>query len=150
MNRKQFVAAAFAAAIPAYLLIAAMVYALFQGGMLGDDARVSAILWVIFVMAALGGIIVGVLPFAVVIFPGLYPIAAAVPAPAGPAIQPASDGSKAQSGDSRAEQGEYEDEFGEREEFTDYADESSEFDEFDDFAEEVEEEQPQPKKKGRR
>lgn len=150
MNRKQFVAAAFAAAIPAYLLIAAMVYALFQGGMLGDDARVSAVLWVVFVTAALGGIIIGVLPFAVVIFPGLYPIAAAVPAPAGPATQPAAGGDKGQTGDSKAGQGEYEDEFGEPEEFTDYADESSEFDEFDDFAEEVEEEKPQPKKKGRK
>ena len=90
------------------------------------------------------------LPFAVVIFPGLYPIAAAVPAPAGPATQPAAGGDKGQTGDSKAGQGEYEDEFGEPEEFTDYADESSEFDEFDDFAEEVEEEKPQPKKKGRK
>lgn len=148
MNRKQFVAAAFAAAIPAYLLIAAMVYALFQGGMLGDEAKVSVVLWVIFVTAALGGIIIGVLPFAVVIFPGLYPIASTGPVPAGPAAQPASGGSKGQSGDSKSGKGEYEDEFGEPEEFTDYADESSDFDEFDDFAEEVEEEKPQPKKKG--
>lgn len=150
MNRKQFVAAAFAAAIPAYLLIAAMVYALFQGGMLGDEAKVSAVLWVVFVIAALGGIIIGVLPFAVVIFPGLYPIAAAGPASVGPAAQPASGGSKGQSAGSKAEKDEYEDEAGEPEEFTDYADESSEFDEFDDFAEEVEEEKPQPKKKGRK
>lgn len=148
MNRKQFVAAAFAAAIPAYLLIAAMVYALFQGGMLGDEAKVSAVLWVVFVTAALGGIIIGVLPFAVVIFPGLYPIAAAGPAPASPANQPVSGGSKGPSGDSKAEPGEDEGEVGEPEEFTDYADESSGFDEFDDFAEEVEEEKPQPKKKG--
>jgi len=156
VNRKQFVAAAFAAAIPAYLLIAAMVYALFQGGMLGDEAKVSAVLWVIFVTAALGGIIIGVLPFAVVIFPGLYPIAAAGPAPAGPAAQPASGGKKGQPADDNAGDGGYKDEFGgseetgEQEEFTDYADESSEFDEFDDFAEEVEEEKPQPKKKGRK
>jgi hypothetical protein len=92
VNRKQFVAVAFAAAIPAYLLVAAMVWALFQGGMLGDEAKVSATLWVIFVISALGGIIIGVLPFAIVIFPGLYPMAATVsgsgPAPVPQAAPP--------------------------------------------------------------
>ncbi|MFM7057820.1 MAG: hypothetical protein ACKO2P_12950 [Planctomycetota bacterium] len=151
MNRKQFVAAAFAAAIPAYLLIASMVWALFQGGMLGDDAKVSAVLWVVFVIAALGGIMIGVLPFAVVIFPGLYPIAAAGPATApGPASRPAEE---SDAGKSSAETG-GDDEFGNSgsdEEFTDYADDSAgEVDDFDDFAEEAEEEPPQPKKKGRK
>jgi len=156
VNRKQFVAAAFAAAIPAYLLVAAMVYALFQGGMLGDEAKVSAVLWVVFVIAALCGIIIGVLPFAVVIFPGLYPIAAPVASPAGPATPAAAGGSTGKTGSSKSSSGESDDEFadseaaGESEEFDDYAGESAEFEEFDDFAEEVEEEQPQPKKKGRK
>ena len=155
MNRKQFVAAAFAAAIPAYLLVASMVWALFQGGMLGDEARVSAALWVVFVIAALGGIIIGVLPFAVVIFPGLYPIAAAGPATAaGPAAQPPSGASADKNRSAGEEKGEFGDEFdstGDAEEFTDYADESAaEFDDFDDFAEEAEEEPQKPKKKGRK
>lgn len=155
MNRKQFVAAAFAAAIPAYLLVASMVWALFQGGMLGDEARVSAALWVVFVIAALGGIIIGVLPFAVVIFPGLYPIATAGPATAaGPAAQPSSGASADKNRSAGEEQGEFGDDLdstGDAGEFTDYADESAaEFDDFDDFAEEAEEEPQKPKKKGRK
>jgi hypothetical protein len=150
VNRKQFVAAAFAAAIPAYLLVASMVWALFQGGMLGDEAKVSAALWVIFVIAALGGIIIGVLPFAIVIFPGLYPIAAAGTSSGGPATAPPVDTSDRTGGAAKGGAGD-EDEFGGEEEFSDYADDASaEFDEYDEFAEEVEEEPPQPKKKGRK
>jgi hypothetical protein len=77
MTKKQFVLSAFAAAIPAYLLIGSMVWSLFQGGMLTDTAKVSIALWVVFIVVALGGLIIGVLPFAVLIFPGLYPVAAA-------------------------------------------------------------------------
>jgi hypothetical protein len=152
VNRKQFVAVAFAAAIPAYLLVAAMVWALFQGGMLGDEAKVSVALWVIFVISALGGIIIGVLPFAIVIFPGLYPMAATVsgsaPAPV-PQAAPGVAGRKGKQGpeeeavESPEESAESADEFGDASEF-------DEFDEFDEFADEVEEEPPQPKKKGRK
>jgi hypothetical protein len=144
MNRKQFVASAFAAAIPAYLLVASMVWALFQGGMLGDEAKVSAALWVVFVLAALGGIIIGVLPFAIVIFPGLYPMAAAATAGSPPSAPP-----------EPRELGVGEDNENDPRADSDLGDESegidSEFDEFADEAdfEEVEEE-PQPKKKGRK
>jgi hypothetical protein len=149
VNRKQFVAVAFAAAIPAYLLVAAMVWALFQGGMLGDEAKVSAALWVIFVISALGGIIIGVLPFAIVIFPGLYPMAATVSG-SGPAPVPqAAPGVAGRKGKQATEEEDVE----RPEESAESADEFgdvSEFDEFDEFAEEVEEEPPQPKKKGRK
>lgn len=149
VNRKQFVAVAFAAAIPAYLLVAAMVWALFQGGMLGDEAKVSAALWVIFVISALGGIVIGVLPFAIVIFPGLYPMAATVSGSAPAPVPQAAPGVAGRKGKQATE-----DEAGERpEESAESADEfgdASEFDEFDEFAEEVEEEPPQPKKKGRK
>ncbi len=77
MTKKQFVLSAFAAAIPAYLLIGSMVWSLFQGGMLTDQARVSVALWAVFIVVALGGLLIAVLPFAVLIFPGLYPVAAA-------------------------------------------------------------------------
>jgi len=77
MTKKQFVLSAFAAAIPAYLLIGSMVWSLFQGGMLTDQARVSVALWAVFIIVALGGLLIAFLPFAVLIFPGLYPVAAA-------------------------------------------------------------------------
>lgn len=147
MNRKQYVAVAFSAAIPAYLLVASVVWALFQGGMLGDEAKVSAALWVVVVVSALGGIILGVLPFAVVIFPGLSPTAPAGAAPQAIPQLPADVGGNKggrkpedEDPDTYTESAESADEFGD----------ASEFDEFDEFAEEVEEEPPQPKKKGRK
>jgi hypothetical protein len=147
MNRKQFVASAFAAAIPAYLLVASMVWALFQGGMLGDEAKVSAALWAVFVLAALGGIVIGVLPFAIVIFPGLYPMAAAAAAPAAPQ-RPANEAQKRDTTPEAESQDEAGDgEFSGDDEFEDYADNTGS--DFDEFAEEAEEE-PQPKKKGRK
>ncbi|MEY3457299.1 MAG: hypothetical protein RL215_456 [Planctomycetota bacterium] len=144
MNRKQFVASAFAAAIPAYLLVASMVWALFQGGMLGDEAKVSAALWVVFVLAALGGITIGVLPFAIVIFPGLYPMAATASGSASTASAPTNSTPQEESLEAETTEP-LDDEFGGQDEIDSYADE------FDEFAEEaVEEEPPQPKKKGRR
>jgi hypothetical protein len=144
MNRKQFVASAFAAAIPAYLLVASMVWALFQGGMLGDEAKVSAALWVVFVIAALSGIIIGVLPFAIVIFPGLYPIAAAASGSA--SATTAAPGRKTQDENLEDESAEpLDEEFGGQDEIDSYADD------FDEFAEDVQEEEPpQTKKKGHR
>lgn len=151
MNRKQLVGSAFAAAIPAYLLVASMVWALFQGGMLGDDAKVSAALWAVFVLAALGGIIIGVLPFAIVIFPGLYPMAAAAPGPGIVPPGPEGTGSKKAIEQEPVADADVEasgnDDDSEYEDFGDGGD--SEFDEFAAEAEEAEEE-PQPKKKGRR
>ncbi len=99
MTKKQFVLSAFAAAVPAYLLIGSMVWSLFQGGMLTDQARVSVALWVVFIVVALGGLVIGVLPFAVLIFPGLYPVAAAGAVAAGTAgVQSTPPGDSAGSG----------------------------------------------------
>lgn len=147
VNRKQYVAVAFSAAIPSYLLIAAVVWGLFQGGMLSDGAKMTATLWVLVVVSSLCGIIIGVLPFAVVIFPGLSPTAPAgvATAQAGrPAELPAGAGGKV--GKREDEEIIYEESAESADEFGD----ASEFDEFDEFAEEVEEEPPQPKKKGRK
>jgi hypothetical protein len=91
MTKKQFVLSAFAAAIPAYLLIGSMVWSLFQGGMLTDTAKVSIALWVVFIVVAIGGLVIGVLPFAVLIFPGLYPVAAGT-LPAGGSSQQGASG----------------------------------------------------------
>ncbi len=73
MTKKQFVLTSFTAAIPAYLLVAAMISSLFQNGMLTDDASVSTVMWVIFTVTGIGVILIGFLPFAVMLFPGLYP-----------------------------------------------------------------------------
>jgi hypothetical protein len=108
MTKKQFVLSAFAAAIPAYLLIGSMVWSLFQGGMLTDTAKVSIALWVVFIVVALGGLVIGVLPFAVLIFPGLYPVAAAGTVPAVGGSQSGSSG-KSSAADEDTEPGGLED-----------------------------------------
>jgi hypothetical protein len=77
MTKKQFVFTSFTAAIPAYLLVAAMISSLFQNGMLTDDASVSTTMWVIFTVTGIGVILIGFLPFAVMLFPGLYPTSGA-------------------------------------------------------------------------
>jgi uncharacterized membrane protein len=73
MTKKQFVLSAFVAAIPAFLLIAVVVLVLMDAetGILTDGAKPSIALWVAFVGSALGALVMGVLPFAVMIFPGL-------------------------------------------------------------------------------
>ena len=109
MTKKQFVLSAFAAAIPAYLLIGSMVWSLFQGGMLTDTAKVSMALWVVFIVVALGGLVIGVLPFAVLIFPGLYPVAAAGTVPAGGGSQSGSSRKSAAAADEDSEPGGLED-----------------------------------------
>lgn len=73
MSKMQFVLTGFAAAVPGYLLIYAMISSLFYDGMLTDDARVSTLMWIVFSVTGVGAILIGFLPFAVVVFPGLYP-----------------------------------------------------------------------------
>jgi hypothetical protein len=79
MTKKQFVLSAFVAAIPAFLLLAVVVLSLMDAtsGILTDGAKPSIALWVAFVGSAIGALVMGVLPFAVMIFPGLYPVAEA-------------------------------------------------------------------------
>ena len=72
MNKKQLIAVSFVAAIPAAALLAFLVLGLLQG-MLSDGARVSVVLWVVWVLAALGSLSMAFLPFAIMFFPGLMP-----------------------------------------------------------------------------
>ncbi len=135
MTKKQFVLSAFVAAIPAFLLIAVVVLSLMDAetGILTDGAKPSIALWVAFVGSALGALVMGVLPFAVMIFPGLYPMAA-VAAASGPVPGGAMNNSDAGGDDDGLEGGVADDDFG--------------GDEFaDEFAEDAEfEEQPAPAK----
>lgn len=72
MNKKQFIAVSFVAAVPAAALLVFLVLGLLQG-MLSDGATVSAVLWVVWVLAALGALSMAFLPFAIMFFPGLMP-----------------------------------------------------------------------------
>ena len=72
MNKKQFIAVSFVAAIPAAALLAFLVLGLLQG-MLSDGARVSVVLWIVWVLAALGSLSMAFLPFGIMFFPGLMP-----------------------------------------------------------------------------
>lgn len=124
MTKKQYVLASFLAAVPAYGLIAAMLWAMISAGMLEDGSRVSAALWVVFILTFLGGLTIGVLPFAVLIFPGLMPIAAMAGAPAGsPPAQP-KDGGKSKPADD-------EEELSDSEEYADSEEYSEEYSEDD-------------------
>ncbi|MFM7163697.1 MAG: hypothetical protein ACKO3T_00525 [Planctomycetaceae bacterium] len=138
MTKKQFVLSAFVAAIPAFLLIAVVVVSLMDSasGILTDGAKPSIALWVAFVGSAIGALVMGVLPFAVMIFPGLYPVAA-VSAPSGP-VTGGGSLSQGSGEDDGAEAGGLEDDFG--------------GDEFaDEFAEDAEaEEEPAPAVKGKK
>ena len=72
MNKKQFIAVSFVAAVPAAALLAFLVLGLLQG-MLSDGATVSVVLWIVWVLAALGALSIAFLPFAIMFFPGLMP-----------------------------------------------------------------------------
>jgi len=139
MTKKQFVLSAFVAAIPAFLLIAVVVLSLMDSetGILTDGAKPSIALWVAFVGSALGALVMGVLPFAVMIFPGLYPMAAVTTA-AGPAAGAVPKGSDVDGDDDGVDVGVADDDFGGNE----FADE---------FAEDAEaEEEPAPAAKGKK
>lgn len=79
MNKKQFIAVSFVAAVPAAALLVFLVLGLLQG-MLSDGATVSPVLWVVWVLAALGALSMAFLPFAIMFFPGLMPDPALVTA----------------------------------------------------------------------
>jgi len=113
MTKKQFVLSAFVAAIPAFLLLAVVVLSLMDAtsGILTDGAKPSIALWVAFVGSAIGALVMGVLPFAVMIFPGLYPVAA-VAVSAGPATGSGSLKQDSALEDDGAEAGGLEDDFG--------------------------------------
>jgi hypothetical protein len=83
MNKKQFIAVAFVAALPAAALLVLLVLGLLQG-MLSDGATVSPVLWVVWVLAALGALSMAFLPFAIMFFPGLMPAPALAAAAAAP------------------------------------------------------------------
>ena len=72
MNKKQFIAVSFVAALPAAALLAFLVLGLLQG-MLSDGATVSPVLWVVWVLAAVAALSMAFLPFAIMFFPGLMP-----------------------------------------------------------------------------
>ncbi|MFO0979589.1 MAG: hypothetical protein U0996_24525 [Planctomycetaceae bacterium] len=141
MTKKQYVLASFLAAVPAYGLVAAMLWSLFGAGMLQDGARVSAVMWVIFILTFLAGLVIGILPFGVLIFPGLMPMAAMAGAPSGTAAPASKAGGK-----SKPVAEEHEDEAEESEEyseeFSDDADSGEQMfddeamEDFDDFEEE--------------
>ncbi|MBL8813287.1 MAG: hypothetical protein JNM43_24180 [Planctomycetaceae bacterium] len=142
MTKKQYVLASFLAALPAYGLVAAMLWSLFGAGMLQDGARVSAVMWVIFILTFLGGLVIGILPFAVLIFPGLMPIAAMAGAPAGIAPAASKASGKSKPAAEEADEEEYEEAGEDAEEYSDDADSGEQMfdeeplDDFDDFEEE--------------
>ena len=72
MNKKQLIAVSTVAAIPGAALLVFLVLGLLQG-MLSDTASVSVTLWIIWVFAAVGSLVVAFLPFAIMFFPGLMP-----------------------------------------------------------------------------
>lgn len=142
MTKKQYVLASFLAALPAYGLVAAMLWSLFGAGMLQDGARVSAVMWVIFILTFLGGLVIGILPFAVLIFPGLMPIAAMAGAPAGIAPAASKASGKSKPAAEEADEEEYEEAGEDAEEYSDDAESGEQMfdeeplDDFDDFEEE--------------
>ena len=144
MTKKQYVLASFLAALPAYGLVAAMLWSLFGAGMLQDGARVSAVMWIIFILTFLGGLVIGILPFAVLIFPGLMPIAAMAGAPAGiaPAASKAGGKSKPAAAEEEEVEEEYETSDEDAEEYSDDSESGEQMfdeeamDDFDDFEEE--------------
>jgi len=103
MNKKQVIAVSTVAAVPAMGLLVFLVLGLLQG-MLADGARVSVVLWIVWVLAALSSILVAFLPFAIMFFPGLMPEPSAAgisdssndAATSAPGRKPASDDGEAE------------------------------------------------------
>ena len=141
MTKKQYVLASFLAAVPAYGLLAAMLWSLLGAGMLEDGARRSIVMWVIFILTAFGGILIGLLPFGVLIFPGLMPMAAMAGAPSGTAAPASKAGGKSKPvAEEQEDEAEESEEYSE--EFSDDADSGEQMfddeamEDFDDFEEE--------------
>jgi hypothetical protein len=141
MNKKQFIAVSFVAAVPAAALLVFLVLGLLQG-MLSDGATVSPVLWIVWVLAALGALSMAFLPFAIMFFPGLMPdpaLATAAAAASGLAAAPGKKSSQPAEADGYEEG---EEEFSEDTEaaeddgeqlFDDGAMEDSYDDEYEDF-----------------
>lgn len=72
MTKKQYILVSIVAAVPAAALLVFLVLGLLQG-MLSDSATVSPVLWIVWVLAALGSASVAFLPFGIMFFPGLMP-----------------------------------------------------------------------------
>jgi len=72
MTKKQYILVSIVAAFPAAALLVFLVLGLLQG-MLLDSATVSPVLWIVWVLAALGSASVAFLPFGIMFFPGLMP-----------------------------------------------------------------------------
>lgn len=148
MTKKQYILASFLAAVPAYGLIAAMLWAMISAGMLEDGSRVSAVLWVVFGFTFLGGLVMGFFPFAVLVFPGLMPIAAAAGAPAGAPAAPSKPAGKPKPADEDEDLTNSE-EYSESDEYTDEAGDAFDDEPMEDF-DDFEEEDDSSKKKKKR
>ena len=72
MTKKQYILVSIVAALPAAALLVFLVLGLLKG-MLSDSATVSPVLWIVWVLAALGSASVAFLPFGIMFFPGLMP-----------------------------------------------------------------------------
>jgi len=145
MTKKQYILASFLAALPAWGLVAAMLWALLGAGFLEDAARRSAALWVVFGLTMFGGLVVSIFPFAAMIFPGLVPIGAMAGAPSGTAAPlPKSSGKSKPAAEEEEE--EVDEELSESEEYSEDSSEEADsgeqmfdddaMDDFDDFEEE--------------
>lgn len=71
MNKKQVFAVSLVAAIPAIGLAVFLGIGLTH--MISDGAKVSVLLWIVWGLAMLGALIIGFLPFAILMFKGLLP-----------------------------------------------------------------------------
>ncbi len=148
MTKKQYILASFLAAVPAYGLIAAMLWAMISAGMLEDGSRVSAVLWVVFGLTFFGGLVMGFFPFAVLLFPGLMPIAATAGAPIGSASAPSKPAGKSKPADNDEELSDSE-EYSDSDEYADDSGDSFDDEPLEDF-DEFEEEDDSSKKKKKR
>lgn len=71
MNKKQVFAVSLVAAIPAIGLAVFLGIGLTH--MISDGANVSVLLWIVWALAMLGALVIGFLPFAILVFKGLLP-----------------------------------------------------------------------------
>ena len=71
MNKKQVFAVSLVAAIPAIGLAVFLGIGLTH--MISDGANVSVLLWIVWALAMLGAVVIGLLPFAILVFKGLLP-----------------------------------------------------------------------------
>lgn len=110
MNKKQVFAVSLVAAIPAIGLAVFLGIGLTH--MISDGANVSVLLWIVWALAMLGAVVIGLLPFAILVFKGLLPEPGMAMAGAGAAgaagLGAAAAPRKAPAGDDVDEEEEYE------------------------------------------